>query len=843
MILNKQFSEIKDVDSNANRNSKVLLLKKKVLEAPYEICIERARYYTQVFKETEGEHPSIRAAKALKRTLEKMSIYILPEELIVGNRSSKLIATVIPIERGDINTIMDLYLNDLTERKVKPFKIDAKAKRELLDEILPYWRNKTVRHYKFEEWKNNNLIVFPKFGLFSIVRRIRQFGIKNIRNLTNLYIKGHVRELSRLKRELVASNPELVNTVFDVQGHIVLGFNILINLGFKSLKSKAIALKEKNPEKSAFYDATIMCCDALRSFAERFADLALEMSHSEKNAIRKKELLKISENMRNVPWNTPHNFYEAVQFLWFSHVIALISYGIMGVFAIGRPDQYLYPFYKKDLDAGLITREYAITLIEELFVKLSYNLLPLPSFGKGTGSELGGESNAATVGGVDKSGNDATNDLTYIFIDAIGNIKGMANSFSIRLHSKCSDDYLKKVADLFAITSGPAIYNDDIIVPALMKTGCSLEDARDYSIIGCVELSSSGNNYCNTSGNDISLVGILEKVLTNGKIRMMGRRTGVKTGKFTSFKTFDQILQSFKKQLAHSVEYIAKCVNEKDKVYAERFHNPYISILIENCLDNGKDVTQGGAKYNFGSITGRGIATAADSLLAIKKAVFDEQWLTLKDLQKALNKNFKKQEILRQKLINRVPKYGNDDDEADAMIKWVAENFCELVCNQKSMRGGSFRPGFFSYGMNVLDGSFLGATPNGRRAGEPVSNSISPSNGVERNGPTAVIKSCAKLNPINMSNGCSLNIKLNPGLLQKGERREKFVGMLKTFIDLKAMHSQFNVIDNNTLIDAQKHPDEYIDLVVRVSGYSAYFHDLGKAVQDDIIQRLEFNCH
>ena len=375
-----------------------------------------------------------------------------------------------------------------------------------------------------------------------------------------------------------------------------------------------------------------------------------------------------------------------------------------------------------------------------------------------------------------------------------------------------------------------------------METGCSIEDSRDYGIIGCVEPTSCSNTHGCTAGNDISLVGILEKVLNNGKLRMMGKRTGLKTGKFKKFKSFEEILEAYKEQLCNTIEYIAKCVNCKDKVYMERFHNPYLSLTIDGCLESGLDITEGGAKYNFGSITARGLATAADSLFAIKKAVYDEKWLTLKELKKLLNKNFRKKEAIRQKLVNKIAKYGNDNDEVDEIARWVAELFCDETMKQKSIRnGGIFRPGFFSYGMNVFDGSFLGATPNGRRAGEPVSNSISPSNNAEKKGPTAIIKSYAKLNQIKISNGSALNIKLSPSFLESEERKNAFMYFMKSFIDLKAMHVQFNTVDTKTLIDAQINPEDYWDLIVRVSGYCAYFNDLGRPVQDDIIQRAQFN--
>lgn len=841
MQLETQTQEIKPkpiATATSNRNQE---LKRKILDAPYEICIERARYFTQVFKETEGEHPSLRTAKAIERTLENMTIYILPEEQLVGNRSSKFVGSVPPMERGEFNTVFDLDLKNIMKRKVKPFHLLEQDKQELVNEILPYWKNRCIRHFKEQAWKENGLLLRPRIGPFSLIRRIKNFGGKTLWKTLKPLIIGRMKHVLRGLREVALNNPNLVDDVFDHQGHLILGHDIIIKLGFKGIKEKATKLKQKYPDKSDFYDSIIICCDAVKRFAERFSVLAKKMSEEETDTQRNKELLQISKNLQHIPWNPPNTFYEAIQFLWFTQDVAMIAAGVGGIYAVGRPDQYLYPFFERDLESGAISREFAVELAEEFLIKLSYNLFMLPSYGKQTASELGADGNAVTIGGVDKDGKDASNELSFVFMDAISNIKSMTNSFSIRLNKDSTDEYLLKVAEVFSKTAGPAIFNDEIIVPAIEKSGCSLEDARDYGIIGCVEPTSCSNTHGCTAGNDISLVGILEKVLRNGKLRMMGKRTGLKTGKFQNFKSFSEILDAYKAQLDFTIDFIVKCVNCKDKVYMEGFHNPMISLLVDGCIESGKDISEGGAKYNFGSLTARGIATAADSLLAIKKAVFDEKWLTLKDLNKAINKNYRGKEALRQKLINKIPKYGNDDEEADNMVKWIAEIFSDGVMKQKSIRNGIFRPGFFSFGMNVLDGSLLGATPNGRKAGAPVSNSMSPSNNVEKKGLTAIIKSYAKIAHEKISDGSALNIKLSPSFLVSEERKRDFVSVLKSFIDLKAMHAQFNTVETETLLDAQVNPEKYWDLVVRVSGYCAYFNDLGKPVQDDIIQRTQFS--
>jgi pyruvate formate-lyase/glycerol dehydratase family glycyl radical enzyme len=821
-------------------------LKRKILKAPYEICLERARCYTQVYRETEGMHPSLRAARALERTLDTMTLSILPEELLIGNRSSKLVATVIPVERGEINAILEMYMHDITHRSYKPFQISDSEKKELFEDILPYWKHRSVRYYKEQKWTKGGLMLGFSSGPFAHARRVRAFGASRLASIARPFMVGRKLNLLKSRKEVALNNPNLVNNVMDVQGHLVLGINNVIEKGFRGIKENALEKKALNvgdSDKTAFYDGVIMTCDAVKRFAQRFVRLASDMAEKETDSRRKQELRAMTDNLNHVPWETPRNFYEAVQFLWFTQVIALISHGIAGIFAIGRADQYLYPYFRRDIDSKAISREFAVGLIEELLIKLSCNLLVLPSFAKQTGSELGADNNAVTIGGVDREGRDATNELSNIFLEAAGNIKSMTNSFAIRIHSQSSPEFLERVTKLVSRTSGPAIFNDQAIIPSQEGCGNSLEDARDYSIIGCVEPTSSGNTFGCTSGNDISLVGVLEMSLNDGRLFMMGRRNGLKTGDAEKFRSFDDVLEAYKKQLAYIVAFIARCVNAKDEVYRDHFHNPYVSLTLDGCLDNGMDMTQGGARYNFASISARGLATTADSLLAIKKAVFEEQWVSMSDLMTALRNNFRDNEVLRQRLIHRMPKYGSDSTEADDMARWVADLFCEEVLKQESVRGGCFRPGFFSYGMHVFDGMMLGATPDGRLAGEPVSNSLSPTNGSERKGLAAVMNSNAHIPHKKISNGSSLNIRLSPSMFSTSERIEKFVAFLKSFIMNGNMHMQINVIDSDTLKDAQQRPQMYTDMVVRVSGYAAYFNDLGRPVQDDIIRRTQFdNC-
>jgi len=861
-----------------------------IYNAPYEICIERAKYYTESYKETEGLHPSIRAARALEKTLENMTIYILDQEQIVGNRSSKLVASVMCIERGDMIPVVNMDLNNIKKRESQPFHISPEDERLLKKEIIPYWEGKTVRDLKEKTWEKLGLLWNISIGLGSWLTKYQQFGWTWLKEYYNRLIKGrllHAREGIRL---LATNNPNFVNNIFDTQGHLVMGHQNLLERGYSGLREQiekrlqevnnALVIDQQDQREDllsspsqfldkitnkwspteefdlrfskdrglsvnnqAFLEAALICVKAAIKFVKRFAILAEKKGNETKDPARNSELKQISEICEWVATNKPRNFREALQLVWFNHVIATISHGMGGILAVGRPDQYLYPFYKADVEAGRITDAEVTELCEELVIKLSYNLLMLPSYGKATASELGGDNAALTVGGVDKEGNDAVNELSYLFTDAIENVKSMTNSFSIRIHpEKNPRKWVERAIEVYAKTSGPAIFNDAIIIPALEKTGVSAEDARDYAIIGCVEPTSQGNTFGTTSGNDISLVGLLELVLTNGRIRSVGKKYGLETGNPENFTAYEQVWEAYLQQLKYLIGHMVKCVNIKDIIYAKFYPSPFISMTLDGCLESALDMTQGGAKYNFSSISGRGLATVADALTALKKVVFEEKIVTMKEMVEILNKHFKKKEAFQTMLKSKVPKFGNDDDYVDSIAKNVADAFCDEVITHSCLRKpGIYRPSFFSYGMYMVDGFLLGATPDGRNAGESVSNSLSPTNNTENKGPTAVLKSMTKLDHIKIPNGMALNMKFLPIIFDTPEKRKKITNLLDAYLSMGGMEIQFNVVRQEDLIDAQVHPEHYQDLIVRVSGYSAYFIDLGKPVQDDIIKRCQFD--
>ena len=833
-------------DSRVPGAARVARYLELILAAPYEICVERARYFTEAYRESEGLAPSLRAARGFENTLRKMTVRIGDCEGIVGNQTSKLVSAALPVERGDINTLLEHELDNLLERKRQPYRIAAADRRELEHDILPYWRGRTVRAARKQLWRASGRHVSFGWSPRSFYERWRSLDLGPFREMVKGAKFRPLQTLSELN-EISHDCPAAVMNSFDVQGHMVLGNRNVLPGGFAGLRARAEARREQcgagDREGAAFCDGVIICCDAIRHFAGRYAALAREQAAHTQLPARRQELEAIASRCERVPFHPPRDFREAVQALWMTQVGAVIAYGMTGIFAVGRPDQFLLPYYQRDLASGAIDAAQATVILSELLIKLSSNLLILPTVGKSTGSELGADSMAVTVGGVDRAGADATNELSYRFLDAVARVKGLGNSFSIRVSDKSPPAWLRKVAETYQVTSGPALHNDEEVIPALEGCGYPPADARDYAVIGCVEPTSEGNTFGCTSGNDVSLAGALEMTLLAGRLRLVGKRVGPDSGDPRDFTGFAQLMEAFASQVSFMVGTVAEAVRIKDRVYAERCHNPYVSMTLDGCIDSARDMTRGGARYNFSSISARGLGTATDSLAAIESAVYQRRRFSMAELLDALDRNFRGQEVMRQYLVNRTPKYGSDDAGADAIAAEVARIFCTEVAAQPASRGGSFRPGFFSYGMHVLEGSLLGATPNGRRAGEPISNSLSPSNGAERVGPTGVFNSVARLDHRLISNGAAVNVRLLPVMLASAERRDKFCALVRGYFASGGSEVQFNVVDNATLRDAQRHPENYRDLVVRVSGYSAFFTDLGRAIQDEIISRTAFGSY
>ena len=817
-------------------------LKERVLAAPYEICIERARYYTQSFRETEGQAPALRAAAAFAHTLASMPVRIWDDERFVGNRCGKFVAAIIPVERGDINTVLEFELDALLGRARQPFHLSPEERRELEHEILPYWRGKTIRDRKKRLWKANGLRFMPAFNPVSLWKRRQGLDMARIK-ATAAAPGSRLSMLPQALNELLYNNPAMLMNVFDVQGHLIVGHKNILREGFRGVRERALAGLEQarqsgDAEGEAFLESVVMSCDAIRHFAERCADAAEKAAETAQEP-RRTELLEIAARCRRVPFEPPRDFREAVQALWLTQAGAIVAYG-MGILAVGRLDQHLYPYYARDKAEGRLSDAEAVAWVEELLIKLGTNLLALPHVGKQTGSELGSDSCSVTVGGVARDGGDGVNELSYLALEAFANIRSLGSSFMIRLSKKSPETFWNQTMAIHRATSGAALFCDEVVVEALRRCGMDEADARDYGVIGCVEPAGDGDSFACTSGNDLSLAAALEMTLLDGTLRIMGRRIGPRTGDPRRFSSFDEFFNAFERQVTFMIHTVAKATNLKDQAYIECGPSPYISATLTGCVEHARDMTAGGARYNFGSISGRGFGTAVNALAAIETLVYGEGAVSMERLLRALDTNFRNDEELRSLLLRQGPKYGCGDARADAIAKRLCAFFCREVAAQQTIRGGPFRPSFFSYGMHVLDGLLLGATPDGRRAGEPVSNSFSPVTGSETNGPTATLRSVAGNDHTQISNGCAVNLRLLPDLLKSDEGVAKAAGLVKGYFQLGGMEVQFNVVSTETLLDAQQHPERHRDLAVRVSGYSALFTDLGKPLQDEIIRRTQF---
>lgn len=826
--------------------------KERLLTATHWLCIERARYYTEAHRETEGMHPSLRAARALQRVLEKMTVRIEADELLVGNRSSKLIAPPIAPERGDFSFVFEHLLDEM---KRFGYRIEADDERVLLDEIIPYWKGRTVRDAKISALRAHGLTSELDLSPRELRRKLRAFGPGPLLRLVAEDDEPGSPLLDRALRgaRLAARLPGLLKAVragagdnvkgrgrcTDTQAHIVLGHKNVLRRGFSGIQAEARARLEsaQTEGERAFLQGVALSCDAMRAFSERFASLARAQSEETRDPGRRAELELIAETCGRVPWLPPRSFVEAVQSLWFTQNAAIISYGAGSGITPGRVDQLLFPYYEADLARGALTREHALRLLEELIIKLNNNVIIWPNLGGVRLNHLGSDVENITLGGLDASGEDATNELSSLFIEAITHTS-LATTASFRISRKSPKEFVRKVVAIHRETSSPAFLNDETAIAAMMRDGYSVEAAREYCLVGCVEPSGNGDSYGATGGSKVYFPTALDLVFNRGRTTFFGAQDGVDTGDPSRFESFEALLSAFYRQLESMVGWVAEATDLRDAIWAERFHNPLISSTIDGCIESGRDMTAGGARYNFGSVGGGGLGTAVDSLAAIRAFVFERRQVSMGELCEALSTDFRGREDLRRTLLGG-PRFGNDLPEVDALARELVARFCAMVTARKTAFGGHYKASLISYGLNVYEGALEPATPDGRHAGEPLSNSMSPSNGAERRGPTAAMSSVARIDHTLIGYGNSLNMRLPLGILNSEKGVESVAHLVRGYFDKGGFHVQFNAVDTATLLAAQQRPQDYGDLIVRVSGYSAYFTRLGRRIQDDIIGRSE----
>ena len=806
----------------------------------------RAKLLTESYKATENEPIITRRAKAFAHILRHIPIIIRDDELIVGS------STLAPRGCQTYPEFSYQWLEDeldtVETRSADPFYIAEETKEELR-EVHKYWKGKTTSELALS-------YMAPE-----AVRAIEH----------NIFTPG--------------------NYFYNGVGHVTVKYEEVLAVGYEGIIKKAEQeLSECNvgdgdyAERSHFLQAVILSCQAVIEYARRYSALAQEMAERCTDAARKEELLRIAENCSRVPAKGAQNFYEACQSFWFvQQLIQLESSGHS--ISPGRFDQYMYPYYKKDMENGNISREFAQELMDCIWVKLN-DLNKCRDAVSAEGFAGYSLFQNLIAGGQNKEGEDVTNDLSFMCIQASVHVRLPQPSLSVRVWNGSPHEFLIKAAELTRTGIGlPAYYNDEVIIPSLQNRGLSLEDAREYNIIGCVEPQKAGKTEGWHDAAFFNMCRPLELVFANGEDK--GEMVGVPTGEVTEMSSFEEFYNAYKKQMEYCISLLVNADNAIDVAHAKRCPLPFLSCMVDDCLKRGKSVQEGGAVYNFTGPQGFGIANMADSLFAVRKLVYEEKKVTMEEMKEALTWNFGKgldqqsvsdtaEAVLRKmkdagqridentvssilkavmnaqpgeekmkryeeihNMIEEVPKFGNDIPEVDYFARDVAYTYTKPLQNYKNPRGGQFQAGLYPVSANVPLGGQTGATPDGRYAHTPVADGVSPSAGKDVNGPTAAATSVSRLDHFIVSNGTLFNQKFHPSALSGREGLEKFVALIRSYFDQKGMHMQFNVVDRDTLLDAQKYPEKYKHLVVRVAGYSALFTTLSRSLQDDIIRRTE----
>ncbi len=806
----------------------------------------RAVLLTESYRATEGEPVIMRRAKAFAHILSHIPIIIREGELIVG--SSTLAPRGCQTFPEFSYEWLEGEFDTIAERSADPFFISEETKKELAG-VHPYWKGRTT----------------SELALSYMAPEAVQAMEANVFTPGNYFYNG--------------------------VGHVTVQYEKVLSIGMEGIMRQAAqelaACQVSDGDyarRHSFLEAVILSCGAVIGYATRYAALARQEAAQCQEPVRKKELLQIAANCDRVPAKGAETFYEACQSFWFiQQLLQLESSGHS--ISPGRFDQYMYPYYQKDLEAGRITRDQAQELIDCIWVKLN-DLNKARDAASAEGFAGYSLFQNLIVGGQDEEGQDVTNDLSFLCIWASHHVFLPQPSLSVRVWNGTPHELLVEAAKLTRTGIGlPAYYNDEVIIPSLMNRGLSLQDARTYNIIGCVEPQKAGKTEGWHDAAFFNMCRPLEFVFSCGKDG--GRQVGARTKRVEEMSSFEEFFQAYEEQMNHCIRLLVNADNAIDTAHAERCPLPFLSSMVEDCIHRGKSVQEGGAVYNFTGPQGFGVANVADSLYAVKTLVFDEKKVTLAQYKRALAMNYGKgfdaasirelaSQVVRQmreagqtpsqgqvesivkgiantpvpeadrefgekllELIDGVPKFGNDLEEVDAFARRVAYTYTKPLERYCNPRGGMFQAGLYPVSANVPLGAQTGATPDGRLAHAPVADGVSPCAGKDVNGPTATANSVSRLDHGIASNGTLLNQKFHPSALSGEEGLNNFVALIRSYFDQKGSHMQFNVVDRSTLLDAQKHPEKYQHLVVRVAGYSALFTTLSRSLQDDIIRRTE----
>ena len=785
----------------------------------------RALIVTECFKKYAMHPQNIIWAHALREVYERVPIAIWPEELIVGELAAPPNSAPVYPEFSIDWLCEELVSKPFEDRRNDRYVIDEKTKAGILS-VQEFWKGRTVSEatlaqYTKEEQKGSHL------------------GAAVL--LEGLYIYAGI-------------------------GHVTANYEKLFKVGFggirKEINERLAKLNLTDPgdmKKQEFYNAGLIMLDGVKTYITRYGKLAAEMAEKESDKTRKEELRRVSANCLHVAEGAPRDFWEAIQ-LWHiaTNMIIIETNGHSVTY--GRFDRLFYPFYQNDIKKGTLTREFMQELIEHSFLKI-HELRKIRDQGAivfSSGTIMGGT--ALDVGGVDEEGNDITNDLSYMVLDAHAHTRIPNPWMGVRLHKDSPAEFKTKVFNVIRIGTGePKIFNDEPMIQSLLNYGRKLEDARNYVGVGCVEPSIPGKNYGWHDSGSVNLTKIMQLAINSGKCigcsdkcvqysicAGVGGSLGPDTGSIETFKSFGEVLESYDKQMKHWCDMLISLVNKCDMAHQRLKPLPYLSLLIEGCIEKGMDVSAGGALYNGSGPQAVGIGTTADALSVVKKIVFEDKRVTGAELLKALAADWEGYEPLYA-LVNsdRMHHYGNDDDYADDIAKFVIATYCKYIEHRPTAHGGEFVPGVYSVTNNVMHGSVVTATPDGRKAGEPVSDCIGPAHTAygshDRRGPTAVAKSVAKLDHARLGNGIILNWKFAPTAVSGEPGRENLIALMDTYFEHGGMQSQFSIVGRETMLAAQENPQKYKDLVVRIAGYSAYFVELSPELQNDLIGRTELS--
>ncbi len=810
------------LNENPSPFPRVNRFRKYALDREFTVDHQRACLLTEAYKKHAGEPQVVKCALALDHVLRNVNITIVPDELIAGEMAAPMKSAPIFPEHSFTWVMDEIRNHPLHKRLHDVYSADRKSVRKLKG-IEEYWKGKTLEDAMLAEMTGEQ-----KKGTHA------GRGVY----LLNLYMYGGI-------------------------GHTQANYEKLFRFGFGGLKKQVAEKMESaagsEPGKKDFYRAERIVLEAASAYLRRYAVLAGEMAKKERNELRKRDLEQVASNCEWVSENPPRSFWEALQLLFIATTIILIESNGHSV-SIGRLDQYLYPFYRGDLDSGVMTQESLQELLELYFVKhlwwtkLRDRMTVIPNSGRG----MGGDS--ITVGGIDRDGNDATNDLTFMCLDAEAHVRVGVPWLAIRWHEKTPWELKIKTANVIRIGTGqPKVFNDQAAIPASLKAGRTLADSRNYHVVGCVEIDAGGKEYGWHDAAYFSISKVLELAINDGRCigcgqhcprwencGGVGKKIGPSTGSLANFTSFEQVLEAYDRQMEYWVDLMIEGIEIMDRVHQRLKPLPYLSTLMDDCTEKGLDVSAGGAHYNFTGPQAVGVGTVADGLATIKQLVFAEKKVTGVKLLQALEENWVGHEPLYA-LVNsdKVHHYGNDDDYADDLARFGYDTYCKYVENRPNARGGKYLPGVYSVSCNVALGLVQWASPDGRKALEPVSDCLGAvhtyAGSHDVQGPTAIAKSVTKLDHVRAGNGTLLNWKFTPTCIAGEAGRDNLISLLDVYFNRKGMHSQFNIISRETLEAALAHPDQYRHLMVRVAGYSAYFVELSKPLQYDILGRTELS--